>query len=66
MIIVNQAQQQLRIALISYGRLLIFNSPYKTKFTNEILQQFLDEFILDELIHGRMDATNNLFRKLEA
>ena len=61
-----QATAILKNALYNYGRILIFNSPYKTKFTTEILQSYLVDFVADEIIHGRIIAEVNLNKKLEA
>ena len=61
-----QATAILKNALYNYGRILIFNSPYKTKFTTEILQSYLVDFVTDEIIHGRIIAEVNLNKKLEA
>jgi len=61
----NQAIRALENALYNYACLLIFNSPQKTKFTAEVLQSFVDDFVADEIIHGRIIAEANLKAKLE-
>ena len=60
----NQAAATLKNALYNYVRVLIFNSPQKTKFTTEVLQSYVVDFVADEVIHGRIIAEANLNKKL--
>lgn len=60
----NQVIAALKNALHNYVWLIIFNSPQKTKFSIEVLQSFVDDFVSDEFIHGRIIAEANLRVKL--
>ena len=60
-----QSAAALKNVLHNYVRVLIVNSPQKTKFTTEVLQSYVVDFVADEIIHGRIIAEANLNKKLE-